>query len=254
MISKAKLKDFASYRMQKKCDEEQVFVVEGPKLAKEALLSKVKVSVICCTSDWYNENKDLVDSKVLSENVYEITDIELERLSQLKTPNKVWLLVQNVENEPLEKSFGGLTLVLDKIQDPGNLGTIIRIADWFGIRHVVCSKDTVNCFNTKVVQATMGGIFRTNVYYTNLEEYLTECQKREIPVYGTLLSGENVYNIDLQQDGVLVVGNESKGISEEVQKFVSHKVSIPNFGGTCESLNASVATGIFCSEFFRRKF
>lgn len=253
MISKTKLKDFAAYRMQKKCDEDGAFVVEGPKLAREALLSRADIKAVCCTQDWYAENRSLVEEKVFSENVFEITEPELERLSQLRTPNKVWMLVGNMQNEPIEDSFGGLTLVLDKIQDPGNLGTIIRIADWFGIRHLVCSEDTVNCFNSKVVQSTMGGIFRTNVHYADLEGYLGECRKREIPVYGTLLSGESVYDADMRKNGVLVIGNESKGISENVKKFISHEISIPNFGGTCESLNASVATGIVCSEFFRRK-
>lgn len=253
MISKTKLKEFAAYRMQKRCDEEGVFVVEGPKLAREALLSGADIKAVCCTDDWYGENQSLVGEKVFSENIFVLTEPDLERLSQLRTPNKVWMLVNNIENEPFENSFETLTLVLDKIQDPGNLGTIIRIADWFGIRHLVCSKDTVNCFNAKVVQSTMGGIFRTSLHYVNLEEYLGECRKRNIPVYGALLSGDSVYTADLQQNGVLVIGNESKGISETVQKFVSHKISIPNFGGTCESLNASVATGIVCSEFFRRK-
>ena len=146
-----------------------------------------------------------------------------------------------------------LTLALDHLQDPGNLGTIIRTADWFGVRHIVCSHGTVSCFNPKVVQSTMGGIFRTRIDYTNLTDYLAACGK---PVYGALLDGRDIWAADeplrLPSGGaVLVVGNESRGLSAEVQSTVTHRVAIPNLGGTAESLNAAVACALLMAEFMR---
>ena len=253
MISKTKLKDLAGYRLQKRCEAEDVFVAEGTKLAKEALASSAVIIALCCTEEWFEQNRSIVVQKVADENFFVVSPEELERISTLKTPNNIWMLIKRTTATGIEYSFGGLTLVLDKIQDPGNMGTIIRTADWFGIRHIVCSPDTADCFNSKVVQATMGGIFRTNVHYTDLEEYLNKCQTKNIPVYGAYLSGENIYDTPLQSRAALVIGNESKGISDRIGKYVSHKIAIPNTGGTCESLNAAVATGILCYEFCRKR-
>lgn len=241
MISKNKLKELAAYRLQKRCDEEAVFVVEGPKMAAEAMASGFAIRTVCAVSEeWRVENAEF----------YEVSEVELERLSNFKTPNKVWMLVERPKNYPLPTAHYPLILALDRIQDPGNMGTLLRTADWFGIRHVVCSRDTVSCFNHKVVQATMGAIFRTQVDYLDLPEWLASCG---LPVYGASLHGEPLSAIrhPLSADKVLVIGNESRGISEEAMAQVTHPVLIPNIGGTAESLNASVAAGIlmyyFCN-------
>ncbi|MBR5029341.1 MAG: RNA methyltransferase, partial [Bacteroidales bacterium] len=252
MISNAKLKQFASFRLAKNCAAENVFVVEGEKMAYEALLSGLRIRALCATDQWLADNSEKVAEQVSPYDIYEVSDAELERLSNMQTPNKVWLLVQTPEESPLETALGGLSLVLDRIQDPGNMGTILRIADWFGVRHVVCSHDTVNYLNPKVVQASMGSVFRTQVHYAELETFLTMSHNRGIAVYGALLDGVDIYHAETQSDAVLVIGNESKGISKELERLITHKISIPNYGGTCESLNASVAAGILCAEFRRR--
>lgn len=235
MISKNKLKELASYRQQKVCDEQNLFVVEGLKMALEANKAGVKIKVMCYTSIEGLE-------EVVSEQSFEVLPAELERISLQKTPNQVWLLCER-DSWPLSKNEG-MVLALDHLQDPGNMGTIIRTADWFGIRHIVCSHNTVSCYNPKVVQSTMGGLFRTTIEYTNLGNWLDHCNK---PICGALLNGENVMTQDLPQNAVLVIGNESKGISPEIESKVTHRLLIPNIGGTAESLNASVAAGILIS-------
>ena len=239
MISKNKLKELAAYRLQKRCDEEAVFVVEGPKMASEAMASGFVVRVICATGEWLAAHAD----RTTVQECYEVSPAELERLSNFKTPNQVWMLVERQYNYPLPTIHYPLILALDKIQDPGNMGTMLRTADWFGIRRVVCSRDTVSCYNPKVVQASMGAIFRTQVEYVDLPEWLATCG---MPVFGASLKGEPLpaANCQLPTNKVLLIGNESRGISEEAMAQVTHPVLIPNLGGTAESLNASVAAGI----------
>ena len=240
MISKNKLKELAAYRLQKRCDEEAVFVVEGPKMAAEAKASGFVVRVVCASAEWLSSH---ADSTVAGET-FEVSPAELERLSNFKTPNQVWMLLERASgNLGGSVENAGLTLALDKIQDPGNLGTMLRTADWFGIRHVVCSRDTVSCYNPKVVQASMGAIFRTQVDYVDLPEWLGSCG---MPVYGASLQGKPLAGKDAggPKDAVLLIGNESRGISPEAMAHVTDPVLIPNLGGTAESLNASVAAGI----------
>ena len=238
MISKNKLKELAAYRLQKRCDEEAVFVVEGPKMAAEAMASDFAVRVVCATSEWLSAH---ANSMVAGE-VYEVSDAELERLSNFKTPNQVWMMVERKDLDVF-KGTKDLILALDKIQDPGNLGTMLRTADWFGVRHVVCSHDTVSCYNPKVVQASMGAIFRTQVDYVDLPQWLAASG---IPVYGASLQGQalSTFHFPLSTQKILLIGNESRGISPEAMAAVTHPVLIPNLGGTAESLNASVAAGI----------
>ena len=239
MISKNKLKELAAYRQQRRCDEEAVFVVEGPKLCGEALTSGFTVKVVCATVEWLAANT--IDT--VSE-CYEVSQTELERLSNMRTPNQVWMLVQRPQNfAPFTSHLSPLTLALDRIQDPGNLGTMMRTADWFGIRHIVCSPDTVSCYNPKVVQASMGAIFRTQVDYVDLPQWLAACG---MPVFGATLQGQplTTNGSQLTADAVLLIGNESHGISPEAMEHVTHPVLIPNIGGTAESLNASVAAAI----------
>ena len=240
LISKNKLKELAAYRLQKRCDEEAVFVVEGPKMAAEVLASGFTVRVVCASGEWLST---YADSMVATET-YEVSPAELERLSNFKTPNQVWMLVERDSKDPKDlKDPKGLILALDHIQDPGNMGTMLRTADWFGIRRVVCSRDTVSCYNPKVVQASMGAVLRTQVDYVDLPEWLATCG---MPVYGASLQGEPIVGKDAgaPREVVLLIGNESRGISPEAMAHVTHPVLIPNIGGTAESLNASVAAGI----------
>ena len=249
MISKNRLKELAAYRQQKRCDEDGVFVVEGPKMATEAMASGFAVRTICATSEW----SGMPSARPTTENgergtengeFYEVSQTELERLSNMKSPNQVWMLVERpVENGERRVENGKLVLALDKLQDPGNMGTIMRTADWYGIRHIVCSKDTVSCYNPKVVQASMGAVFRTRVEYVDLPQWLKGCG---MPVFGASLHGKDIstFNFQLSTPRVLLIGNESRGISPEAMAAVTHPVLIPNIGGTAESLNASVAAGI----------
>ncbi len=242
MISKNKLKELAAYRLQKRCDEEAVFVVEGPKMAAEVVVSGFTVRVVCATGEWLSAYAD----NMVAAETYEVSPAELERLSNFKTPNQVWMLVERnteVQSSKFKIQSSKLILALDRIQDPGNMGTMLRTADWFGIRRVVCSRDTVSCYNPKVVQASMGAVLRTQVDYVDLPEWLATSG---MPIYGASLQGEPIVGSEFgtSREAVLLIGNESRGISPEAMAYVTHPVLIPNLGGTAESLNASVAAGI----------
>lgn len=234
MLTNAQKKLIRSLEQKKYRDRHGLFVVEGPKAVREFLK--------------YQEPEIL------------LTDIEeIKQVSFLKHPQSelaVFKIHTTTANEslPLRGIEGALILALDGVQDPGNLGTIIRIADWFGIKQIVCSKETADAYNPKTVQATMGSLARIDIIYVeSLAEWLKSLPKGT-PIYGTLLDGENIYGQKLSQEGVIVMGNEGKGISEDVRKLVTHKLLIPSFsdGDTAESLNVAIATAITCSE-FRRK-
>ena len=245
MISKAKLKAYSAYKNSKARDNDRVFVVEGIKMVEELLKSSFSVVDICATKEWIAEHPQIA--------VTEISESELERISLLQTPNQVWALVEKKGfDEISENIFDSLCLVLDEIKDPGNMGTIIRTADWFGIQTIICSENSVDIYNPKVVQATMGSIFRTQVHYTNLKDFLSN-KPQQTKVFGSLLGGKDIYQEKLDTKGLILIGNESKGISEELKPFITNKIMIPKFGSDAESLNASVATGIICAEFKRRK-
>lgn len=237
MISKAKLKELAAYRLQKRQDEEGVFVVEGPKMAAEALQSGAEVVCTCATAEWRGSGAG---------ECHEVSPAELERLSLMRTPNQVWMLVRRGCVAP--SGGAALTLALDRLQDPGNLGTIMRTADWYGVRRIVCSRDTASCYNAKAVQASMGAVFRTTVEYTDLPQWLAGCG---MPVYGATLHGQPLGGA-VEGAAVLLVGNEGRGISPEAMEHVTHPVTIPNMGGTAESLNAAVATAILIDKMIGR--
>ena len=257
------MKALAAYRQQKNCEAEDLFVVEGVKMAKEAIRSGWKIRTVCATAEAV-EALGLIDGNVADE-VFEVRQEQLERLSSLRAPQGVWMVVERGDckspgtEDGDYKSPGTLALALDGIQDPGNMGTILRTCDWFGVRRVLCSQNTVSCWNPKVVQATMGAIFRTRVEYCDLAERLSSLAEEGYTVYGAMLDGENVFERRTEngerktENGerrtVLVIGNEGHGISPEVAAVVGRKITIPNIGGTCESLNASVATGIIISCF-----
>lgn len=185
----------------------------------------------------------------------ELTPAEMKKISRFKTPSDVVVLVAQPQYElALPALFNELVLALDGVQDPGNLGTIIRLADWFGIRHIVCSPDTADCYNPKVVQATMGAIFRVQVHYTALPAFLHEAAAH-VPVYGTMLDGDNIYTQTLQQNAVLVMGSEGCGISPDVSAQLTTRLYIPSYpmhGAGSESLNVAVSAAIACAEFRRR--
>jgi RNA methyltransferase, TrmH family len=256
MLSKNQIKFVNSLKQKKYREEHDLFIAEGAKIVPELLNSDIKVKQVFATSEFLRKHKinDPIER-------FEIKEAELERISTLMTPNEALALCEIPKYElDVDSLKDKLTLVLDDIKDPGNLGTIIRIADWYGIENIICSSTTADVFNPKVVQATMGSIARIKIHYVDLVEFFTEkVQSLKLPVYGALLEGENIYSKKLTSKGFIVIGNESKGISEEVQKLITDKISIPSFShikensiGEAESLNAAIATAIICSE-FRRK-
>ena len=239
-ISKNKIKWIRSLQMKKTRDEEGLYVIEGEKMIEELIHSFPNlIHTLIHTADFK------MNFSLSSAEVYCVNQLELEQASGLKTPNKALAVLKKQHYHLPDKDQ--LIIALDGVQDPGNMGTILRIADWFGIENIICSLSTVEIYNPKVVQSSMGAILRINVHYTDLNLFLTNYPE---PIYGALLEGDNIYKTKLTQKGVILLGNEGNGISAELQKKISHKISIPRFGNA-ESLNVSVATGIIVSEFKR---
>lgn len=240
MLSKNELKYIQSLCQKKQRQEERLFLVEGAKLVEELLQTGLNVRKIYALPVWAEKHSHLPQ-------LTEITEEELEKISNLQTPNQVLALVEQPAPAAEPVLANQLTLVLDTIQDPGNLGTIIRIADWFGIYQVVASMDTVELYNPKVIQSTMGSYARVQVCYRPLADFLSAAT---VPVYGALLNGQNMYEVAPLKEGILLIGNESKGIQADLLTFVSHPITIPRLGGA-ESLNAAVAAGIIISHLTR---
>jgi len=248
MLSLSKLKYLKSLHQQKFRDENREFVVEGPKMVAELLKSDFVITGIYALKTWISGQRDI---SVFNEKLVEIiSPAELARISNLKTPNEVLATVKIPERDFDESIYDDLVLMLSQISDPGNLGTIVRIADWFGIKNILCSPDSVEVYNPKVVQASMGSLFRVKVNYADLKEVLTNL-KNNLPVFGAYLEGRNIYTESLPNKGIIIIGNESRGIDENLETFITKKLFIPSFSGGAESLNASVATAIICSEFRR---
>lgn len=252
MLSKAKIKLIQSLEQKKRRKEERLFVAEGPKVVGD-LLPFFTCRLIAATAVWLKEHPQTKAAEII-----EVTHEELRKASFLKTPQEV-LAVFELPQPTLPANIAEkeLCLALDDVQDPGNLGTIIRIADWFGIKHLICSIGTVDAFSPKTVQASMGAVARVNVHYTNLQEYLANLhsENAQIPIYGTFLEGNNIYKEPLSANGIIVMGNEGNGISSLTEQLVTHKLFIPNYPEgslTSESLNVAIATAITCSEFRRR--
>ncbi|HTD93331.1 MAG TPA: RNA methyltransferase [Chitinophagaceae bacterium] len=240
MLGKSKVKYIQSLGQKKHRDEEGLFIAEGPKLLAELLASPgTKIREIYAVNEWIKENKVSGDIAVI-----EVAEDDLGKISQLSTPNKAIALVEKFPiAEPVVLS-SGLFLALDTIQDPGNMGTIIRIADWFGISTILCSHECADRYNPKVVQATMGSIARVNVFYTDLASWLGT--NGDVPVYAAVLNGDDIGRIPKPAHGVIVIGNESKGVSPSVMHRINREITIPRIG-EAESLNAAVATGIILS-------
>lgn len=249
MLTKNTIKRLSSLQTKKFRKELGVFIAEGPRLMDELLSSNLEIKEIYYTSEWKYSN---FNSKIYSEL---ISNDEMRKISALSTPSQVFAVVGIPEYNIEDINFANeLVIALDTIQDPGNLGTIVRLADWFGINSIICSHDTVDIFSPKVVQSTMGAITRVKVIYCNLKEELTKL-KSKVPIYGTFMEGSNIYETDLQPKGVVVMGNEGNGISADIEKLVSQKIHIPSFAkdrNNIESLNVAMATAIVCSEFRRR--
>lgn len=237
-LSKNRLKWIRSLQLKKNRDSEGVFVVEGEKMVLEVVQPDCASSLIEIVA--LQEFVHLIPSSLAA--ITRIASIqEMEQLSTLRTPNKLLAVVKSPQNSSPQQVR---TIVLDGVQDPGNMGTILRLADWFGIKQLVCSKDTVDCFNSKVVQASMGAIFRVHVYYVELETYLKETTQ---PIYGALLNGKNYREVAYAENSILIMGNEGKGIRPEILPLIQTAVTIPKFG-EAESLNVATATAILLAE------
>jgi TrmH family RNA methyltransferase len=250
MISKNQIKFIQSLHSKKNRDQEQLFIIEGVKLVSEFLLtSHFDIHSVYGTLDFIDNNKHIIEKSNVVIN--EITEEELKKISLQNSPNQI-LAVVKVKMPLLNSELlnSSINLFLDDIRDPGNLGTIIRIADWFGIKQIICSPTSTELYNPKALQASMGAVLRVNVVYIEFDELKKEL--KDVPIYGAVLNGQNIYKSALQ-NGLIVIGNEANGISENILKQISHPITIPaatNNGS--ESLNAANACGMICSEFFRQ--
>lgn len=239
MLSKSQIKVITRLKQKKYRVQDGFFVAEGLKVIKELLESDLELHQLFTTVSF--------ESHLNSEQL--ITEAELKKISFLTTPNKALALFKIPEAKTIASNK--FIVALDNVRDPGNLGTIIRLCDWFGIEELVCNLETVDCYNPKVIQATMGSITRVNVSYVNLENYLNEIKA---PVFGAFMDGDNVYKTNLPTTGILVLGNEANGISPEIEALITNRIAIPRFGAlqATESLNVATATAILLSEFKRK--
>lgn len=241
MLSKNQIKLISSLQQKKYRFAHQLFFAEGAKVIQELVKSNFELEHLYTTKEDFKE--------VSPNKITLITENELNKISALSTPNTC-LAVFKI---PLESKIteSGLVLALDSVRDPGNMGTILRLCDWFGIEQLVCSKETVDIYNPKVVQATMGSITRVNVNYVDLVSFL---EKTKLPIFGTFMDSNNIYKTALPQEGIIVMGNEANGISESIEKLVTKRITIPRFGGLqiTESLNVATATAVILSEFRRQ--
>ena len=249
MLSNQITKVILSLEKKKYRDKYNLFKVEGHKLVHELLQSSFEIKSVIATKIWL-ENNNSLDRSI---QVYEVDEREMKIISNFQSLPKVIALVKYPTIDP-NITNKGLSLVLNGIQDPGNMGTILRIADWFGINDVLCDNACVDAYNPKVIQASMGAIFRKTPKYINIIEYLKIEKEKNTPIYGTFLNGENIYNTELTTNAIIIMGNEGQGISNEISTLVSTKLTIPSFctEETSESLNVGIATGIILSEFKRR--
>lgn len=240
MVSKNQIKLITSLQQKKFRQKNQLFIAEGVKVIQELLQSNFVLEHLYVSEGIFLE--------IPTEKRTSVTENDLKKITCLSTPNNCLALFQIPTQKNQEIS--GLTIVLDDIRDPGNMGTIIRLCDWYGVNNIICSDQTVDIYNPKVVQATMGSIARVNVYYENLNTFLPTL---DLPIYGTFMDGKNVYKEILPKNAILVLGNEANGISTEIEKLTTNKITIPKFGTVqkAESLNVAMATAIFLSEFKR---
>ncbi len=248
MLSKNKIKYIHSLELKKIRKEEGVFVAEGHKLVGD-LIGYFHCRLLVALPSWLEKNPS-----IKADEIIEVTIDELSRASLLKTPQDVLAVFEQPHYDiSADIVTHSLCLALDDVQDPGNLGTIIRLADWFGIEHIFCSQGTVDVYNPKVVQATMGALARVKLHYCNLSSLITSMSN--IPIYGTFLDGNNIYGETLSNNGLIVMGNEGNGVSKEVAQLINKRLYIPSYPPTretSESLNVAIATAVVCAEFRRR--
>jgi len=239
-ISKNQSKIITSLSQKKYRQKHKLFIAEGVKVVNELLNSSFEIDTLFAVDDFQTD--------ISVNKITRILEKDLQKISNLKTPNKVLGLFKIPDEKPLQKN--GLIVALDDINDPGNLGTIIRLCDWFGVSQLLCSKETVDCYNQKVVQASMGSLTRISITYIDLETYLSAST---LPTFIADMDGENVYKSQLPKEGLLIMGNEANGVSDEIKVLIKNKISIPRFGETqeTESLNVATATAILLSEFKR---
>ena len=235
MVTKKQIKLIKSLAFKKNRIKHLLFIVEGHKIVAELLDSNYEIVSLFATIDWISNNS--------VNNVIQVTNSDLSRISNQKSPNEVLALVKIKKNQILH--LDGITLVLDNINDPGNLGTIVRACDWFGVKQIICSRDTVDIYNPKVVQSAMGSLLRINVSYTDLSDYLRNVSK---PIYGAYMHGDNILDMEFPKDLCLIMGNEAHGISTEISQYIDYQSSIRNIGNSAESLNVAMATSIFLYE------
>jgi TrmH family RNA methyltransferase len=240
MLSKNQIKTLTGLQQKKYRKQHKLFFAEGIKVVQELLNSNFELHQIYTTQDIF--------TTIPRDRVTIITPDELKKISVLTTPQACLALFTMPDEKPVDND--GLIVALDDVRDPGNLGTIIRLCDWFGIKHLVCSAECVDVYNPKVVQATMGSLARVNVVYTDLYDYIT---KSPLPAFGTFMDGHTIYNEALPQKGIIIMGNEANGISAEIESLAKHRIAIPRFGDLqqTESLNVATAAAIILSEFRR---
>lgn len=253
MLSKNKARFLISLQRKKTRDEEKLFVIEGDKIVKEFLSAGMPVKLLVAKPEFINA----LPSK-LQKNASEIEEAsyeDLKKVSTLKTPHNALAVVGIREKNPdIQEVTGELCCALDFIQDPGNLGTIIRAAAWFGIRNIICSPDCVDVYNPKVIQSSMGALLHVDVFYADLADFLSTVRQSDKPVFGTVLEGKPIYDHPLGSKGVILLGNESKGISPVLDPFISERIKIPGTSKPgIDSLNVGMAASVVFSEFARRK-
>ncbi len=245
MVTKNQIKLIKSLHQKKYRKQHKLFIAEGTKVIRELANSSLEVECVYCTEE--------IDFEALSCSKSMITTEEMKKISALTTASNCLGVFKIPKVE--KPDFSDLILALDDVRDPGNLGTIIRLCDWFGIMHLLCTEETVDAYNPKVVQATMGSLSRVNILYGNLQQMIIEAEN--LPVYGTFMDGKNIYKqIKLPQKGIIVMGNESNGISDSIQQLITERLTIPRFGDLqqTESLNVAMAVSIVLSEFRRVNF
>ncbi|MCP3660448.1 MAG: RNA methyltransferase [Bacteroidetes bacterium] len=241
LISKSLIKHIKKLRLKKYRIFHKEFVIEGHKIILEALSSDFEINQLIVSQQFYNTIENKIKDKI---DVYVIEDKLLNSISIQKTNNSGIAIIKQKTQRELNLKKNQYYLVLENISDPGNLGTIIRIADWFGIKAIICSQSTVDHYNSKVIQSSMGSFLRIPIYYKNLLEFI---ENTEIPIFCATLKDQDIHNYKFPEGGILIIGNESKGISKEILNSIEDKISIPRYGGT-ESLNAAMATAIICDK------
>ena len=245
MLTKAKIKLIKSLHNKKDRNEHGLFLVEGEKSVEELLESNFKIDYILATKDFFEKNSKPIKEKNITCDIVEQN--EIERVSTFESNDAALAVVFQKENSAFNTGKDEIILALDDVRDPGNLGTIIRIADWYGIKKIIASSTTVDQYNSKTISATKGSFTRVEIFYTDLADFLSNTS---LPVLGAFLNGENVHGTDFPQSGILIMGNESNGISKDVEKYVSKKITIPAFG-KAESLNVAIATAVILDNWKR---